>query len=485
MLGIRRLFERGTDMSLEKINYKKFIAPLLVGIIIWLASPIKPASVSMAAWHMFAIFVATIVGCITQPLPIGGVAIIGFTLTVLTGVVPIDTAITGFGNGSIWLIVMAFFISRGFIKTGLGRRIAFQFVKMFGKKTLGLAYSLIGVDLVLAPATPSNTARAGGIMYPIINSLAESFGSSPKDGTQRKIGSFLLYAEFQGDIITSAMFLTAMAGNPLAQSLAKPMGVNITWMGWFMAALVPGLISLILVPFIIYKIYPPEIKETPNARQWSEDQLKDMGPMSKPEKYMVGVFIIALLLWVLGSFLGIDATVTAFIALSLLLLFGVLSWKDVTHETGAWNTLTWFSVLVMMATQLNTLGFIPWLSKTIAGAMSGLNWVIALIVIIAAYFYSHYLFASATAHVSAMYGALLAVAISAGVPAMLAALMLGFFGNLFGSTTHYANGPAPILYGSGYITQNRWWSMNAIMGIVYLVVWIGAGSLWMKVIGMW
>lgn len=190
-------------------------------------------------------------------------------------------------------------------------------------------------------------------------------------------------------------------------------------------------------------------------------------------------------MWVLGSVLNIDATVTAFVALALLLLFGVLSWNDITHETGAWNTLTWFSVLVMMATELNTLGFIPWLSKAIASEMHGLNWIIALIIIILAYFYSHYLFASATAHVSAMYGALLAVAVSAGVPSMLAALMLGFFGNLFGSTTHYANGPAPILYGSGYVTQNRWWSMNAILGVVYLVIWIGVGSVWMKLIGMW
>lgn len=472
-------------MSLEKVNYKKFIAPLVVGILLWVLSPVRPVGLSVGAWHMFAIFVATIIGCITQPLPIGGVAILGFTIAVLTHEIPIDTAIAGFGNSSIWLIVMAFFISRGFIKTGLGRRIALEFVGLFGKRTLGLAYSLIGVDLILAPATPSNTARAGGIMYPIINSLSEAFGSSPKQGTQRKIGSFLMFAEFHGDMITAAMFLTAMAGNPLAQSLAKSMGVHITWMNWFIAGVVPGIISLILVPFIIYKMFPPEIKETPNAKQWSESQLKEMGALSLPEKFMAGIFVIALLLWVTGSLTGIDATLTAFIALSLLLLCGVLSWSDVTHETGAWNTLTWFSVLVMMATQLNTQGFIPWLSKQIAGAMSGLNWIIVLIVLILAYFYSHYLFASATAHVSAMYSALLGVAISAHVPAMLAALMLGFFSNLFSSTTHYSNGPAPILFGSGYVSQNDWWRMNAILAFVYFIVWIGIGSLWMKLIGMW
>ena len=128
---------------MEKINYKKFILPVVVGIILWLITPIRPEGLSADAWHMFAIFVATIIGCITQPLPIGAVAMIGFTLTVLTGTVDIDPAVKGFGNSSIWLIAMAFFISRGFVKTGLGRRIALQFVKLFGKKTLGLGYSLV------------------------------------------------------------------------------------------------------------------------------------------------------------------------------------------------------------------------------------------------------------------------------------------------------------------------------------------------------
>jgi len=468
----------------SNINYKKFIIPVVVGLIIWFLTPFKPDGVDATAWHMFAIFVATIIGCITQPLPIGAVAMIGFSLTVLTSTVKIDTAVAGFGNSSIWLIAMAFFISRGFVKTGLGRRIALQFVKLFGKKTLGLGYSLIGVDLILAPATPSNTARAGGIMFPIINALSRSFGSKPEDGTQRKMGAFLIFTEFHGNLITAAMFLTAMAGNPLAQSLAKHQGVDITWMNWFLAALIPGIISLILVPLIIYKLYPPEIKETPNAKTWAQNELNDMGTISKSEKFMIGIFLIALILWVLGSLLNIDATLTAFIALSLLLITGVLTWNDVLKETGAWNTLVWFSILVMMANQLNELGFIPWLSKSISGSLGGLSWPIVLIILVLFYFYSHYLFASSTAHVSAMYSALLAVAIATGAPPLFSALILGFFGNLMASTTHYSSGPAPILYSAGYVTQNRWWAMNAILAIFYFVVWLGIGSLWMKLIGL-
>lgn len=248
------------------------------------------------------------------------------------------------------------------------------------------------------------------------------------------------------------MFLTAMAGNPLAQNLAeKTAHVHVTWMNWFLAAIVPGIVSLIVIPFIIYKMYPPTVKETPDAKDWAENELADMGSIAKAEKFMIGVFIIALLLWVVGSFIGVDATLTAFIALSLLLITGVLDWKDILNETGAWNTLVWFSVLVMMADQLNQLGFIPWLSHTIANSLGGLSWPVVLVILIIFYFYSHYLFASSTAHVSAMYAALLGVAVAAGAP-LFSALMLGFFGNLMASTTHYSSGPAPILYAAGYVT---------------------------------
>ncbi|MYV06365.1 anion permease [Furfurilactobacillus milii] len=472
-------------MKLENVKYKNFLWPVLVGLIIWFLAPIRPDAVSLAAWHMLAIFVGTIIACITQPIAIGGVALIGVTLTVLLGIVPMKDATTAFGNNTVWLIAMAYFLSRGFIKTGFGRRVALIFVRLFGKRTLGLAYSLVGVDLVTAPATPSNTARAGGIIFPIIESLATTFGSHPKDGTERKIGSFLVYTEFQGDIITSAMFLTAMAPNLVAVAMAGKAGVHITWISWFLAALVPGIISLICVPYIIYKLYPPEVKETPNAKDWADKELADMGPMSTPKKIMMSVFLIALLLWIASSFIGLDATLVAFIAVSLLLLTGVLSVQDILKETGAWNTLIWFSILIFMANELTQLGLIKWLSSSIGTALHGVSWMMVLVILFIFYFYTHYLFASGTAHVTAMYAALLAVALAAGVPHMLAAIMLAFAGPLFSSTTHYASGPATVLFGSGFVKQSDWWRLNAILGVFYIVVWLGGGLLWTKVLGMW
>lgn len=256
-------------------------------------------------------------------------------------------------------------------------------------------------------------------------------------------------------------------------------------MTWFIAGLVPAIISLICVPWLIYKMYPPEIKETPNAKEWADTELDKMGKFSLPEKMMAGVFVFALVMWMISSFIGMDAALVAFMAVSLLLLTGVLSIQDILKETGAWNTLLWFSVLIFMATELNTLGVIPWLSETIKTSVSGISWIWVLLILVLVYFYSHYLFASGTAHVTAMYSALLGVAISAGAPAVMAAIVLGFTGAIFGSTTHFANGPATVLFGSGYVKQSDWWRMNFILGLFYIVVWIGIGALWMKVIGLW
>ncbi len=437
------------------------------------------------AWHLLAIFVATIVGIIAKPLPMGAVAVLGLTATALTGTLTIKETLSGFGNSVIWLIVIAFFISRGFIKTGLGARIAYLFMALVGKKTLGLGYGLVATDLVLAPAIPSNTARAGGVIFPILRSIAKSYGSEPGDGTARKIGAFLTITCFQGTVITSAMFLTAMAANPLAVQLAGDLGVEITWGGWALAAIVPGLVSLAVVPWVLYKMYPPEIKETPTAAQVAKNELQKMGKLKAAEWTMLGTFFLLLILWIFGRELGVRSTTAAFVGLAVLLISGALTWNDILQETGAWNTLVWFSALVMMATNLNELGLIPWLGETIGAAVGDIGWEAAFLILSLVYFYSHYLFASNTAHVSSMYGAFLAVATAVGTPPTLAALVLAFFSNLFSSMTHYGTGPAPVLFGSGYVEMGAWWKLGGIISVVNIVIWLGIGGLWWKVLGIW
>jgi DASS family divalent anion:Na+ symporter len=326
-----------------------------VGLAIWF-SPV-PQGLLPEGWQLLAIFLATIIAIIGKAMPMGAVAIVSITLVAATGVLDPDSnkkavraALSGFSHHIIWLIVLAFFIARGFIKTGLGERIAYFFVKLLGKKTLGLSYGLLLADFALAPAVPSSTARGGGIIYPIIRSLAESYGSRPDDGTNRKVGAFLLFTAFQGNIITACMFLTAGASNPLMQKLAGDLGVEITWGSWALAALVPGLVVMFLIPLFIYKVYPPEVKSTPNAVEFAREKLSEMGPVKLQEKIMLATFVMLIGLWIWSKELGLYTTTSALIGLSLLLLTGVLTWNDIKNESGAWNTLTWFSALLMMAT---------------------------------------------------------------------------------------------------------------------------------------
>ncbi|WP_425609197.1 anion permease [Ureibacillus aquaedulcis] len=474
----------------KKLNQKREvkIIPLLVvvliGAVIWFIPP--PGDLQIQAWHLFAIFVATIIGLIIKPIPMGSVAILALTVITVTKTLTLEEALSGFQNSTIWLIVIAFFISRGFIKTGLGTRVAYLFVRLFGKKTLGLSYSLIASDLILSPAMPSNTARAGGILLPIIRSLSETYGSRTGDGTERKIGAFLTTTSFQANMITSAMFLTAMAANPLAAKMAEEVaGATISWVGWMVAAIVPGLISLIVIPLVIYKLYPPEIKETPSAAAEATKKLEEMGPIKREEWYMIGIFILLVVLWIFGSRINLDTTVTAFIGLVLLLLTQVLTWSDIKREEGAWDTLVWFSVLVMMAMFLNSTGMIPWFSEMVQGMIGETSWMLALIVLAIVYFYSHYFFASNTAHVSAMYAAFLSVMVAAGAPPLVSALILAFFSNLFGCLTNYGSGPAPVFFGTGYVTQEKWWGLGLVISIIHIVVWLVIGGVWWKVLGLW
>ncbi|MBP1711839.1 MAG: anion transporter family protein [Deltaproteobacteria bacterium] len=459
------------------------IIVILVGVIIWFL-PV-PAGVKPEAWHLLAIFVATIVGLILTPLPMGAVVIIGVMMTTLTGVLKIGPALSGFANNTVWLIVAAFLVARGFISTGLGRRVAFVFIRAFGRKTLGLAYAIVASELVISPATPSNTARAGGIIYPIVRSLAQTFGSEPGE-TARKIGAFLMMMEFQATVITSAMFMTSMAPNPLIAELAqKTARVSITWGMWALAAIVPGILSLIIVPYLLYKIYPPEIKETPEAAEMAHRELEKMGPMKRTEKIMLFVFLLILALWVTGEWSKIDATVVAFVGVGVMLVTGVIRWDDVLTEKGAWDALIWFGGLVMMASQLNSLGFMKWFATTVGSSLAGWPWFSALIVLMLVYFYSHYGFASTTAHVTAMFPAFLAVAVAVNVPPYLAALTLGFFSALNAGITHYGTGPAPIYFNAGYMDQKTWWKFGLIVSFVNIAIWMGAGFPWWKVLGLW
>ncbi|MDR3564172.1 MAG: anion permease [Negativicutes bacterium] len=456
---------------------------VVLGAIIWFL-PV-PSGVTVQAWHLFAVFVATIVGFIVKPLPIGAVALISITFCAFVGVLKPAEALSGFSNTVIWLIVAAFVFSVAFKKTGLGRRVAYTVMRAIGGSALKLGYAVVLADLIIAPATASNAARAGGIMFPIVRSLCSAFGSEPGP-TARKIGSYLLMVSYQGDGICSASFMTASAANTLVAVLAsKALGADISWGLWALAAAVPGIVSILVVPYYIYKAYPPELKNTPEAKQIASDELKKMGPMSWGEKVTTAVFIGMLCLWATSQYNHIDAAIVALAGVAVTLVTKVVDWEDVIGEKHAWDTLIWMGSLIGLADYLSKLGFIPWFAKAVGASLVGVPWELSLVVLVLVYIYAHYGFASIAGHVTAMYVAFASVAVAAGAPLMLSVLILAYASHLCMSLTHYAAGPAPIYFGAGYIPQGTWWKHGFVISVINVIIWLGIGSIWWKVLGLW
>ena len=383
------------------------------------------------------------------------------------------------------MVLAAFFISRGMMKTGLGRRIAFLFIKAIGSHSLGLTYALASTDALLATVIPSTGARSGGIVFPIAKSLAEAYESHP-GVTARRLGAFLMTSVYQCDVIVCAMFLTGQASNPLIAKFAQQLtGIEITYARWIMASIIPALASLILVPLVIYKIYPPEIKHTPAASEFASKELRAMGPMKWPEWVMLFVFGLVALLWMTSRFHNIHYAAVALLGICVLLLTDVLNWDDLVDERGAWGVFIWYGGLVKMAEALSQTGITKRFADSAASFTVGWKWWIALAVLLLIYFYAHYGFASITAHATAMYTPFLVVILAAGTPPYLAALSLAYFSNLGASLTHYGTTPAPIYFGADYLKQRTWWWVGLITSFVTIMVWTLLGFTWWKVLKLW
>lgn len=465
------------------MNLKKtflFLFPVAVGSALWMI-PV-PQGLSLQAWHLLAIFLATMFAVILKPLPMSVVSLLSLTTCVLTHTLSFADAFSGFSNEVVWLVLLAFFIARGLIQTGLGTRVAYLVMRRLGTSPLGLGYGLVATDLLLAPTIPSVTARLGGIVFPIVKTLSEIFLGKFQDP---KMGKYLTLCAFQGSTITSALFLTSMAGNPLIAEMAKGQGIELTWGGWALASLVPGLLSLALVPYLLLRWISPASSHTLHAKTLAEEKLQQMGKMRKQEWMVLAIFFSLLVLWILGSHLGLSATGAALIGLSLLLLTGILKGKDLAEEPGAWDTFIWFASLVTLATYLNKLGVATWFSEWVVAHVQGWDWKSGFLLISLVYFYSHYFFASNVAHIGAMYVPLLIVSIALGTPGQLAALILAFFSSLFGGLTHYGCGPAPILFGTGTVSVGEWWKVGGALSVFYFLIWTVVGGLWWKFLGLW
>ena len=434
---------------------------------------------------MLAVVAATIVGIIAQPLPMGAMVILGLTAAIFAGALTLERALAGYANPIVWLVLTAFFMARGMLQTGLGRRIALHFIRAIGHSPLGLAYALISTDLVLATVIPSNGARCGGIIFPITVSMAEAHGSMPGP-TARRLGAFLLAAVYHADVVICAMFLTGQASNPLIADLARKVaGVDLTYARWALAGLLPGLVSLAVVPPLLCRLLKPDVADTTQATRMAGDELERLGPMTRAERVMLAVFVLVALLWTSASWLGLHTTAVGLLGISILLVSGVLAWRDLMAERAAWDVFIWYGGLIRMAETLNDYGLTRLFAESSAGVLGGWSWWWVLGALLLLYFYAHYAFASITAHASAMFLPFVAVALAAGAPPFPAVFAFAAFSNLDAALTHYGTIPAPIYFGAGYVTQGTWWRVGLIVSAVTIPIWLLAGGAWWRLTGLW
>jgi anion transporter len=473
------------------------IAPIAV----WLAVMVLPAPRGLNAtqWHYFAIFLGAITGIVFESLSPGAVGIIAVTFAAVMRYVETDPtksitwALSGFADTTVWLIVGAFVFAIGYRESGLGRRIALALVKRLGSKTLGLGYAVAFADLVLAPGTPSNTARSGGTIFPIISNIPRIYGSEPGP-TSRKIGGYLMWTAFAATAVTSSMFATSLAPNVAAIGILSHIAhVTVTWPQWFLGFLPVGVVLLLLVPVVTYVLYPPEIKTSPEIPVWAGRELAKMGRFSRKEWTMTVLILAAMFFWITGATPGIslpllgsnfiNATTVVLAVIAAMLLTGVINYHAIVAEAAAWEVFLYFTTLLVLADGLNRLGIIKWFAAVASGPLAGLHPLTAMILLVALFFWIHYFFSSLTAHTAAVLPIILGVGLAMhGVPLVPFALLCVYSLGLMGVISPYATGPAPIYFTSGYIARGQFWRLGLIFGVLFFVALIAIGAPWLLLV---
>jgi DASS family divalent anion:Na+ symporter len=444
-----------------------------------------PAGITPAAWRITAVFLTTIAGLMLQPMPGAALVVVGLTGLVIAGGVPVTRALSGFASPTVWLVLLAMLMSRVLKATGLARRIALLFVRQFGRSSLGVSYALTMSDVTLAAGIPSITARSGSIILPIARGIAELYRSTPGP-TASALGTFLMAALYQSSAVACAMFITGQASNVLAGKLAAQYAhVTVTASSWFLAGLVPGLLSCIAVPWVVSRIVPPTIRRTPAAREYARAALIDAGPIRGHEAIALVVFIGVTVLWLTSGWHGLDTTLVALVGLSALFISGVLTWDDALAERPAWEIFVWYGGLLTMGEILNETGSTTAFATWIGGALTGLPWAVVLIATLVVFFYSHYAFASITAHTLAMFPPFVVMLIRLGTPPAVAVYSLACLANLTAGLTHYGTTTAPMVFSEGYITIRQWWRIGFVVCSINLVIWLVFGMAWWHFLGYW
>jgi divalent anion:Na+ symporter, DASS family len=450
-----------------------------VAIGIWFA-PI-PAGLTSEAWHLFAVFAAAIFSVMVNAFPLLTASLLAVGAVVLTGTVDPAKAFAGFANSSVLLVVVAFLVAHAVVKSGLGRRISLVVVSAFGRSTLGLGYSIFLTDALIAPAFPSNTSR-GGVLYPIILSLAQSGGSNPEDVETRRLGGYLMFCGMASLSVSSALWLTATSANPIGVSLAAQSGVKISFGTWLLAASIPALATILLLPLIISRLFPPGVTDTPDAPAMARKELHSMGPLTRDEWIVAVTFAVMVTGWVMADSLRLSLPAVAFGGLGVLLATNVLTVEDINLQGSTLVTFFWLAVLFALSGQLNELGFMGYVGARLTTMLGGVAWPVAYVVLLVLYVLMHYMFVSQAAQVLALFDVFLDVAVRTGVPPSLMAFALLFASSYFSTITPQGGSQNVIFVGSNYLTQGELYRLGLLTTGFCLLTFLVLGTPWLLLV---
>jgi DASS family divalent anion:Na+ symporter len=282
--------------------------------------------------------------------------------------------------------------------------------------------------------------------------------------------------------VSSALWFTAMAANPLGAEIARGYGLEIGFGSWLVASSIPTLAAMALLPLVLYKVMKPEVTATPEAPRAARRALAELGPLRPHEKIVAATFAGMVGLWAAAATIGLDSTAVAFLGLGVLLATGVLTLGDIAKEGDVLATFIWFAVLFTLSGQLNELGFMGYLGERLAGALGGLSAAVAGVVLVVAYVLLHYLFVSQTAHLLALFGVFLDVGVKLGVPVAILAFLLLFATNFFSANTPQGSSANLLFAGSGYLSQGQLYKLGALTTAFNLVLYLVVGIPWLVLV---
>jgi len=461
------------------ILYAKRAVPFAIVFGIWF-TPV-PAGLTAPAWDLFAVFVGAIASVLIGAFPLLTSTMLAVAAVVLTGTITPAQAFSGFANTSVLLVVIAFIVAQAVVKCGLGHRISLFMVSRFGHSSLGLAYSIVLTDAVIAPAFPSNTAR-GGVIYPVVLSVAQGAGSRPDDADGRRLGAYLMYCGMASLAVSSALWMTATSANPIGVQVAKQFGVDIGFGRWLATAAVPALVAILLLPLVVARLFSPGVRATPEAPAAARAELASMGALSRNEWITAVAFVLMVTGWIFADALKLNVTSVAFAGLGLLLMANVLTLDDIAEQGETLGTFLWLAVLFALSGQLNELGFMSYAGERLALGLSGLSRPVTYVALVVLYVAIHYMFVSQSSQVLALMGVFLDVGIRGGVPAPLMAFALLFASSYFSVITPQGGSQNVIFVASGYLTQRELYRLGLAITLFFLAIFLVVGTPWIMVV---